>query len=49
MTRFVMILAPLPLSNMGATYEHTFAHAGTFSYYCSVHFFLGMTGTVTVQ
>jgi len=37
-----------PLSNMGATYEHTFAKAGTFPYYCSVHFALGMTGTITV-
>src|SRR5262249_378647 len=26
-----------PLSNQGATYEHTFAHVGTFPYYCSVH------------
>jgi len=38
-----------PLSNQGATYEHTFAHVGTFPYYCSVHFTLGMTGTITVQ
>ena len=38
-----------PLSNMGATYEHTFAQAGTFPYYCSVHFSLGMTGTIRVQ
>ena len=38
-----------PLSNQGATYEHTFAHVGTFPYYCSVHFSLGMTGTITVQ
>ena len=38
-----------PLSNMGATYEHTFVQAGTFPYYCSVHFLLGMTGTITVQ
>jgi plastocyanin len=38
-----------PLSDMGATYEHTFTHAGTFPYYCSVHFSLGMTGTITVQ
>ena len=38
-----------PLSNQGATYEHTFAHAGTFPYYCSVHFSFGMTGTITVQ
>jgi len=38
-----------PLSSRGATYEHTFMHAGTFPYYCSVHFSLGMTGTITVQ
>ena len=38
-----------PLSDMGAIYEHTFTHAGTFPYYCSVHFSLGMTGTITVQ
>jgi len=38
-----------PLSNMGATYEHTFAQAGNFPYYCSVHFSLGMTGTIKVQ
>jgi plastocyanin len=37
------------LSSMGATYEHTFAQAGTFPYYCSVHFSLGMTGTIKVQ
>ena len=38
-----------PLSSMGAMYEHTFTQTGTFPYYCSVHFFLGMTGTITVQ
>jgi plastocyanin len=38
-----------PLSSKGATYEHTFTQAGTFPYYCSVHFQLGMTGTITVQ
>jgi len=38
-----------PLSNMGATYEHTFGQAGNFPYYCSVHFSLGMTGTIKVQ
>ena len=38
-----------PLSSRGTTYEHTFAQAGTFPYYCSVHFSLGMTGTITVQ
>jgi len=38
-----------PLSSSGATYEHTFAQAGTFPYYCSVHFQLGMTGTIMVR
>jgi plastocyanin len=38
-----------PLSNVGATFDHTFTTAGTFPYYCSVHFTLGMTGTITVQ
>ena len=38
-----------PLSSMGATFDHTFTTAGTFPYYCSVHFSLGMTGTITVQ
>jgi len=38
-----------PLSSNGTTYEHTFMQAGTFPYYCSVHFSLGMTGTITVQ
>jgi len=38
-----------PLSNSGATYEHTFTQAGTFPYYCSVHFTLGMTGTIKAQ
>jgi uncharacterized protein (TIGR03118 family) len=38
-----------PLSSKGATYEHTFTQAGTFPYYCSVHFSLGMTGTITAQ
>jgi uncharacterized protein (TIGR03118 family) len=38
-----------PLSSRGTTYEHTFTQAGTVPYYCSVHFQLGMTGTITVQ
>ena len=38
-----------PLSRSGFTFEHTFTQAGTVPYYCSVHFDLGMTGTVTVQ
>ena len=38
-----------PLSSNGFTFEHTFTQAGTVPYYCSVHFQLGMTGTITVQ
>jgi len=38
-----------PLSDSGATYDHTFAQPGTFPYYCSVHFSIGMTGTITVR
>ena len=38
-----------PMSNAAATYDHTFARAGSFPYYCSVHFSLGMTGTITVR
>src|SRR4029077_16938395 len=38
-----------PLSSNGFTFEHTFTQPGTFPYYCSVHFSLGMTGTITVQ
>jgi len=37
------------LSSNGFTFEHTFTQPGTFPYYCSVHFSLGMTGTITVQ
>ena len=37
------------LSNAGATYDHTFAKAGTFPYFCSVHVQLGMIGTVRVR
>src|SRR3984893_17016550 len=33
------------LSNMGTVYQHTFAQAGTYSYFCFVHCGLGMTGT----
>jgi plastocyanin len=38
-----------PLSNSGATYEHTFTEPGTFPYFCSPHFTLGMTGRVIVE
>ena len=34
---------------MGATYEHVFTQAGNFPYYCSVHFSLGMTGSIKVR
>jgi len=36
-------------SNAGATYEHTFTTAGTFSYFCTPHCTLGMVGSITVQ
>jgi plastocyanin len=38
-----------PTSSVGATYDHTFRTAGTFSYYCLIHGVDGMTGAVTVQ
>ncbi|GEM_PF-802002 len=41
--------ATAPLSGAGTTYDHTFPTTGTFPYYCSAHFALGMTGTITVQ
>jgi plastocyanin len=37
------------LSNVGTIYEHTFNQAGSFSYFCAVHCFSGMTGTVHVS
>ncbi len=36
------------LSNMGTVYQHTFAQAGTYSYFCVAHCDRGMTGTITV-
>ena len=36
------------LNNAGFVYTHTFSEPGTYSYYCSAHCFLGMTGTVNV-
>jgi plastocyanin len=36
-------------SGGGATYDHTFATAGTFPYFCQVHGSRGMTGTIRVQ
>jgi plastocyanin len=38
-----------PTSNAGAIYEHTFSQAGTFPYFCQIHWPSGMTGTVTVS
>ena len=36
------------LSGQGTVYEHTFAQAGTFNYFCFSHCALGMTGIVNV-
>jgi len=38
----------LQVSNMGATYQHTFNTAGSFPYFCQPHGTLGMTGTIEV-
>ena len=35
-------------SDTGTVYTHTFAQAGTYSYYCSAHCFSGMVGSVNV-
>ena len=37
-----------PLQNQG-TFEKTFSTPGTFTYHCSIHGSMGMTGTITVQ
>jgi len=37
------------LSNLGSVYTHTFSQAGTYSYFCAAHCFLGMTGVVNVS
>ena len=37
------------LNNTGFVYTHTFAQAGTFSYFCFAHCALGMTGVVNVS
>jgi plastocyanin len=37
------------LSNTGFVYEHTFAQAGTYSYFCFLHCFAGMTGVINVK
>jgi plastocyanin len=36
------------LSVTGTVYQHTFAAAGTYTYYCAAHCFRGMVGTVNV-
>jgi plastocyanin len=36
------------LNNTGFIYEHTFTQAGTYSYFCALHCFAGMTGVVNV-
>jgi plastocyanin/N-acetylneuraminic acid mutarotase len=40
---------PGVLSNAGAVYQHTFASAGVYSYFCISHCLLGMTGVVNVS
>jgi halocyanin-like protein len=37
-----------PISEAGATFEHTFQEAGEFSYICEPHVSVGMEGVVTV-
>lgn len=36
------------VQNAGFTFDHQFTGAGTFHYYCSIHFSFGMVGTITV-
>ena len=36
------------LSNTGTVYQHTFAQAGTYTYFCVAHCSRGMTGTINV-
>jgi len=36
------------LSNTGFVYEHTFSQAGSYSYFCALHCFAGMTGVFNV-
>lgn len=38
--------APLP---MGATSAHAFLEAGTFAYFCQLHYRSGMVGTIIVE
>jgi plastocyanin/N-acetylneuraminic acid mutarotase len=44
-----MNCASFNLSNQGFVYMHTFGVPGRYSYYCSAHCVLGMTGTVNVS
>ena len=37
------------LNNTGFVYEHTFTQAGTYSYFCALHCFAGMTGVINVR
>ena len=39
----------IQLSDMGATYQHTFTTAGSFPYYCLPHGNIGMVGTIEVS
>jgi plastocyanin len=36
------------LSNTGTVYEFTFTQPGTYSYFCALHCFAGMTGVINV-
>jgi plastocyanin len=36
------------LSNTGFVYEHTFTQTGSYSYFCVLHCFAGMTGVINV-
>jgi len=36
------------LSNTGFVYEHTFTRTGSYSYFCALHCFAGMTGVINV-
>ena len=44
-----MNCASFILNNQGFIYTHTFSQAGAYSYHCSAHCVLGMTGTVNVS
>ena len=38
-----------PMINGGKTYSFTFHHAGTYVYFCTVHGYFVMHGTITVH